>query len=129
MLLDRVIGDSFPSLDSAAEVKALEGVPYLERIAAASTFDAIKLGAVHNADASAIQFLPNASPEDTPIVVTYGQFVARVTQAANMFHAMGVGASDVVSLLLPLLPQRAIPVRLLFRKYNPFEPLSRKLVG
>jgi hypothetical protein len=41
--LDRVIGDSFPSLDSAAEVKALEGVPYLERIAAASTFDAIKL--------------------------------------------------------------------------------------
>jgi fatty-acyl-CoA synthase len=105
MLLDRVIGDSFPSLDSAADVKALEGVPYLKRIAAASVFDAIKLGAVHNADASAIQFLPNASPEDTPIVITHGQLVARVTQAANMFHALGVGTSDVVSFLLPLLPQ------------------------
>ena len=105
MLLDRVIGDSFPSLASAADVKAFEGVPYLERIAAASTFDAIKLGAAHNADAPAIQFLPNASPEDTPIVITHGQFVARVTQAANMFHALGVGASDVVSFLLPLLPQ------------------------
>jgi len=105
MLLDRVIGDSFPSLDSAADVKALEGVPYLERIAAASAFDAIKLGAAHNPDASAIQVLPNASPEDTPIAITYGQLVARVTQAANMFHALGVGASDVVSFLLPLLPQ------------------------
>ena len=105
MLLDRVIGDLFPSLASAADVTAFEEVPYLERIAAASTFDAIKLGAAHNADASAIQFLPNASPEDTPTVISYGQLVARVTQAANMFHALGVGASDVVSFLLPLLPQ------------------------
>ena len=105
MLLDRVIGDSFPSLASAADVTAFEEVPYQERIAAASTFDAIKLGAAHNADASAIQFLPNASPEDTPTVISYGQLVARVTQAANMFHALGVGASDVVSFLLPLLPQ------------------------
>ena len=105
MLLDRVIGDSFPSLANAADVTASEEVPYLERIAAASTFDAIKLGAAHNADASAIQFLPNASPEDTPTVISYGQLVARVTQAANMFHALGVGASDVVSFLLPLLPQ------------------------
>ncbi len=105
MLLDRVIGDSFPTLTSAADVTAFEEVPYLERIAAASTFDAIKLGAAHNADASAIQFLPNASPEDTPTVISYGQLVTRVTQAANMFHALGVGASDVVSFLLPLLPQ------------------------
>jgi fatty-acyl-CoA synthase len=105
MLLDRVIGDSFPSLASAADVRAFEGLPYLERIAATSVFDAIKLGAVHNADASAIQFLPNASPEDTPAVITYGQLVARVTQAVNMFHALGVGASDVVGFLLPLLPQ------------------------
>ncbi len=105
MLLDRFIEDSFPGLASAADVRAFEGVPYPERIAAASTFDAIKLGAAHNADAPAIQFLPNASPEDTPTVITYGQLVARVTQAANMFHALGVGASDVVSFLLPLLPQ------------------------
>jgi fatty-acyl-CoA synthase len=105
MLLDRVIGDSFPGLATAADIAAFERVPYVERIAAASTFDAIKLGAAHNADAPAIQFLPNASPEDTPIVITHGQFVARVTQAANMFHALGVGPSDVVSFLLPLLPE------------------------
>jgi fatty-acyl-CoA synthase len=105
MLLDRVVGDSFPSLACAADVKAFEKVPYPERVAAASTFDAIKLGAAHNPDAPAIQFLLNASPDDTPIVIKHGQFVARATQAANMFHALGVGAGDVVSFMLPLLPQ------------------------
>ena len=105
MLLDRVIGDSFPKLASAADVRAFEGVPYAERIAAASTFEAIKLGAGHNADAPAIAFLPNASPDDAPIVITHGQFVERVTQAANMFQALGVGPGDAVSFLLPLLPQ------------------------
>ena len=105
MLLDRVVGDSFPKLASAADVRAFEGVPYVERIAAASTFDAIKLGAGHDADAPAIAFLPNASPDEAPIVITHRQFVERVTQAANMFHALGVGPGDVVSFLLPLLPQ------------------------
>jgi hypothetical protein len=36
MLLDRVAGDSFPSLASAADVKSFEKLPYLERIAAAA---------------------------------------------------------------------------------------------
>jgi fatty-acyl-CoA synthase len=105
MLLDRVVGKAFPVLASDDDVRAFEAVPYVERIAAASTFDAIKLGAAHNKDAPAIQFLPNASPDDTPIVITHGQFVELVTRAANMFHALGVGPGDVVSFMLPLLPQ------------------------
>jgi fatty-acyl-CoA synthase len=105
MLLDRVVGKAFPVLASDDDVRAFEAVPYVERIAAASTYDAIKLGAAHNKDAPAIQFLLNASPDDTPIVITHGQFVERVTQAANMFHALGVGPGDVVSFMLPLLPQ------------------------
>src|SRR5262249_13783328 len=70
--------------------------------------DAIKLGAAHNKDAPAIQFLLNASPDDTPIVITHGQFVEHVTRAANMFHALGVGPGDVVSFMLPLLPQSLV---------------------
>ena len=105
ILLDRVVGASFPSFASADDVRAFEAVPCAERIAAKSTFDAIKLGAAHDPNAPAIQFLLNASADDTPIVITHGQFVARVTQAANMFHALGVGPGNVVSFLLPLLPQ------------------------
>ena len=107
-LLDRIIGSEYPSFATDAEVRAFEQVPYEDRIAAASTYDAIRLGACRNPDAPAIQYLPNADPADTPIVITHSDFVARVTQAANMFHALGVGSDDVVSFLLPLLPEAFI---------------------
>src|SRR6185312_9691936 len=103
-LLDRVIGSDYPDFADDAEVRAFEQTPYAERIAAQSTYDAIKLGAAHNPDAPALQFLPNADPADQPVTITYRDFVGRVTQAANMFHALGVGKDDVVSFLLPLLP-------------------------
>ena len=106
--LDRLIGDAYPIFATEADVRAFEQVPYADRIAAQSTYDAIKLGAARNPDAPAIQFFPNAEPADTPIVISHRDFVARVTQAANMFHALGAGSGDVVSFLLPLLPEAFI---------------------
>ncbi len=107
-LLDRNIGDEYPRFATDADVRAFEETPYRERIAAESTYDAIRLGAAHNPAAPAIQFLPNSDPADKPIVISYRDFFARVTQAANGFHALGVGAGDVVSFLLPLLPEAFI---------------------
>jgi fatty-acyl-CoA synthase len=107
-LLDRLIGNEYPSFTTDADVRAFEQVPYADRIAVQSTYDAIKLGAAFNPDAPAIQFLPNADPAETPIVITYRDFVGRMTQAANMFHTLGVGGSDVVSFLLPLVPEAFI---------------------
>ena len=107
-LLDHAIGSEYPSLATDADVRAFEQIPYLDRIAATSTYDAIRLGASHNPDAPAIQFLPNADPADTPLVITHRDFFARVTQAANMFHALGVRKDDVVSFMLPLLPEAFI---------------------
>src|SRR5262249_12985811 len=105
VLLDRVISDTTPSLASAADLAAFEAMPYAERVAAASTYEALKIGAGVNPDAPALQFLPNARADDAPIVTTHGQFLARVTQAANMFHSLVIGTQDVVRLLLPLLPE------------------------
>jgi fatty-acyl-CoA synthase len=107
-LLDRFIGNEYPSFASDADVRAFEKIPYPDRIAVASTYEAIKLGAARNPDAPAIQFLPNADPADTCVIVTYRDFIARVTQAANMFHALGVRPNDVVSFLLPLVPEAFI---------------------
>ena len=106
--LDQLIGDEYPTFATEADVRAYEQVPYANRISAQSTYDAIKLGAAKDPNAPAIQFLPNADPADTPIVISYRDFVARVTQAANMFHALGASGSDVVSFLLPLLPEAFI---------------------
>ena len=103
-LLDRVIGNAYPSFATDAEVRAFEQTPYADRIAAQSTYEALKLGAAHDPDAPALQLLANAEPTDQPVVISYRDFLARVTQAANAFHALGVGKDDVVSFLLPLLP-------------------------
>src|SRR5246127_99834 len=103
-LLDRLVGDEYPTFATEADVRTFEQTPYAERIAAQSTYDAIKLGAAKNPDAPAIKFLANADPADTPVVISHRDFIARVTQAANMFHALGVGSNDVVSFMLPLLP-------------------------
>ena len=106
--LDRIIGNDYPSFATSADIRAFEQIPYAMRIAAQSTFDALKCGAAANPDAPAIQFLGNADPADTPLVLSYRELVAKVTQAANMFHALGVGPDDVVSLLLPLIPEAFI---------------------
>ncbi len=106
--LDRLIGDEYPIFANEADVRAFEQVPYSDRIAAQSTYDAIRIGASKDPDAPAIQFLPNADPADTPIVISYRDFIARVTQAANMFHALGASGNDVISFLLPLLPEAFI---------------------
>src|SRR5262249_33633996 len=100
-LLDRVIGQDYPSFATDADIRAFEKTPYAERIAGESTFEAIRLGAAENPDAPAIRFLANADPADQPVVISHRDFIARVTQAANMFHALGVGSHDVVSFLLP----------------------------
>ena len=48
--LDRLIGSEYPELLTDAQVRAFEQVPYADRVAAESTYDAIKLGAARNPD-------------------------------------------------------------------------------
>src|SRR3954464_15043895 len=103
--LDRLIAASRPDLGSEARLREFERTPYDERIAAQSTYEVLQLGAARKPDAVALHFLPNADPAETGTALTYREFVGGVTQAANVFHDLGVGANDVVSFLLPLLPE------------------------
>ncbi|MCA0240665.1 MAG: acyl-CoA synthetase [Proteobacteria bacterium] len=103
--LDRVIGDQWPRLASDDDRRAFESVPYASRIAADSTYEALRLGAAIDGRTPALLFLPNASPEDEPLALSHAGFFGRVTQTANALHALGIGRDDVVSLLLPLVPQ------------------------
>ncbi|MEI6548448.1 MAG: AMP-binding protein, partial [Burkholderiales bacterium] len=104
-LLDRLIGPDWPDLSTADKVRAFEAAPFADRIAAQSTYEAVRIGALHKPAAPAIQLLPNADPDETPIVITHAQCFAGITQTANALHALGVGPGDVTSFLLPLVPQ------------------------
>ena len=103
--IDRLIGAEFPTFGSAEQVAKFEQVAYADRVAAESTYEAIRLGMGVAPSAPAIQFLQNADPEEAPLSISCADFFAHVTRAANLFHAHGVGKDDVVSILLPLVPQ------------------------
>lgn len=87
------------------DIRAIESVPLEERISTRSTYEMIRRGAERDPDAIALHFLLSGELWDQPVEVSYRQFSARVTQSANLFCDLGVGPRDVVSYLLPNLPQ------------------------
>ncbi|OYU71974.1 MAG: hypothetical protein CFE32_25095, partial [Alphaproteobacteria bacterium PA3] len=75
-VLDRLIGDALPELATLDEVAAFEAqAPWADRVAAASTYEALRLGAALNPDAPALVFLPEASADDTPVTLSHAQFI------------------------------------------------------
>jgi len=92
-------------LKTSADVEEFEKVPIEERLEFFNTYDLIKHGASINPNATAISFFLTGEHYKTPTQVTYGEFLSRITQTANLFHDLGVGPGDVISYLLPNLPQ------------------------
>ena len=100
-LLDTRFGSQWPDLSTREAVQTLEATPLRERLAALSTYEALRVGATHNPHAPAIHLLPTASHEDTPITLTHARFFAGVTQVATALPTLGVLPGDPLSFPLP----------------------------
>jgi fatty-acyl-CoA synthase len=87
------------------DIKAVESVPLEERVTWQSTYDLLTKGAAINPEAVALYFLMSGEMWDSPMEITYGQLLGRITQSANLFCDLGVGPRDVVTYILPNLPQ------------------------
>ncbi|MBL7204201.1 MAG: acyl-CoA synthetase [Desulfobacteraceae bacterium] len=88
-----------------SDIEEIEKVPLSERVKEKSTYELIERGASINPDTVAISFLTNGETYDKPQEVTFRQFMEKIRQTANMLHDLGVGRTDVVTYLLPNLPQ------------------------
>ena len=88
-----------------SDVEEIEKVPVTERVREKSTYELLVKGASLNPDGPAISFLLNGDVYDKPQQITHAQFIGRIRQTANMLHDLGVGPTDVVTYLLPNLPQ------------------------
>jgi fatty-acyl-CoA synthase len=88
-----------------ADIEGIEKTPLEERFSERNTFDALVAGSSLDLDRVAISFLLSGDQYENPIQITYGQFISRIRQAANLFHDLGIGPKDVVSFLLPNIPQ------------------------
>ena len=73
-----------------ADLEAIARIPIEERLPFFNTYDMIKHGAAIDPDAIAISFIPTGEQYSNPIQVTYSEFLARVTQTANLFHDLGI---------------------------------------
>jgi fatty-acyl-CoA synthase len=88
-----------------SDIAEIEKIPLEERISERNTLDLIEHGASLDPDAIAISFLLNGDTWDQPMQITYRQLIGRIRQTANMLHDLGVGPADVVTYLLPNIPQ------------------------
>jgi fatty-acyl-CoA synthase len=92
-------------LQTTADTKAFEQVPIKERLEVFNTYDMLRKGAAINPDAPAISFFLSGDSYDQPMQITYAEFMAQINRTANLFHDLGIGPHDVISYLLPNLPQ------------------------
>jgi len=93
------------NLRTRAEIEAQSRIALDRRYTERCTYEVLKSSARDFADRPALTFLMRGTPDEQPIVYSYRELFGRVTQAANAFHDLGVGAGDVVAYLLPNLPQ------------------------
>ncbi|NQU06929.1 MAG: acyl-CoA synthetase, partial [Candidatus Abyssubacteria bacterium] len=93
------------SMRNIDDIRAVESVPLEERVSTKSTYELICEGASKNPDAVALHFLMSGETWETPVEITHKELVGRITQSANLFSDLGVGPRDVVTYILPNLPQ------------------------
>ncbi len=87
------------------DIEAIEQVSIAERIREKSTIELLEKGAAKNPEATAISFLLNGDSYDQPVAISYQTLIGRIRQAANLFHDLGIRPGDVVTYVLPNLPQ------------------------
>ncbi|MBF0100161.1 MAG: acyl-CoA synthetase [Desulfobacterales bacterium] len=93
------------TISNMSDILEIEKIPLKERVTELSTFELIEKGASINPDAIAISFLVNGDAYQQPIQISYKEFIGKLRQTANMLYSLGIGSTDVVSYILPNLPQ------------------------
>lgn len=92
-------------IETLADIEEFEKVPLDQRLSFFNTYDMLKNGASIDPEALAISFISSGEDYTSPLQLTYRQFMAQINKTANLLHDMNLGPQDVVSYLLPNLPQ------------------------
>ncbi len=87
------------------DIEEIEKIPLEQRISDNNTFELLTRGSQIVPDSTALSFLLTGDLYDSPSQVSYREFIAKIRQTANLLNDIGIGPSDVVTYLLPNLPQ------------------------
>ncbi len=94
---------------SRADLKAIEAESSWEnRDIAHSIYDFLSRTRAKHGPRPAISYQLLSGPTDPAQTLTWDQFHAKVTQAANLFRSLGIGPTDVVAYVLPNALETAV---------------------
>jgi fatty-acyl-CoA synthase len=88
-----------------ADIKSIEQKPLTKRDLPQSTYEALLRGESINPDKIALRFFLQGDAYADQLFYTYKDVIGLVNQTANMLHDLGIRENDVVSMILPNLPQ------------------------
>ncbi|MBH8569184.1 acyl-CoA synthetase [Microvirga sp. STS02] len=94
-----------PGYRNLDDILTIEQTPLAVQPVPAHTLALLERGRDRNPAALALRFVFSGERPTESVDFTYAQLVQRCYQTANMLHELGVGATDVVSYLLPNLPE------------------------
>ncbi len=92
-------------IHTLSDIEAIEQVPLSERQLPGSTYEMVQRSAERFPERTALRFFLTGEHYDHAPSWTYRELLAGINQTANMFHDLGIGRDDVVSLLLANCPQ------------------------
>lgn len=92
-------------ISTLADIEALERVPVGERIQARNVLDLLQNAGRTYGSGIALRYLAGTGPEAEVENVTFDQLLRRTIQTANLLRSQGIGPDDVVTLLMPSVPQ------------------------
>ncbi len=93
-----------------ADIEAIEQVPLSEQELPANTYEAIRRGVALNPDGVALHFFLQGDMYDKGVSYTFREWLGALHQTANMFHALGLRPGEVVTMILPNLPQAFLTI-------------------
>ena len=88
-----------------ADIEAFERFPLEQRALPHSTYAMIRQTALADPGQAALYYFADADTYDVSVCITYEQLLGRIHQTANLLQHLGIGPNDVISLLLPNIPQ------------------------
>ncbi|MCC5969424.1 MAG: acyl-CoA synthetase [Pararhodobacter sp.] len=108
-------------------------MPWSERNLPVSVYEQITRTRNQHGSRNAISFQMFSDPGAKAETLSWGQFHARITQAANLFRSLGVGEGDTVAFVLPTVNETAITLfgAMTAGVVNPINPLlePEKIAG
>jgi len=101
-----------PQIQTLENIRAFEQTPLEEQGLPNSTFEVLEKGASYGEDRPALTFFLQAKGESYKVAETYSfkDLLGNIRQTANMLRDLGIEKEDVVSFVLPNLPETHFPI-------------------